>query len=49
MARPEAALAFATGDAIERERAWETLETAVPRHMDATNLGELEPTACRRG
>ena len=49
MARPEAALAFATGDAIERERAWKTLETAVPRLVDAANLGELEPTACRRG
>src|SRR5258705_6530353 len=49
MARPEAALAFATGDATERECAWKMLETAVPRPVDAANLGELEPSACRRG
>jgi hypothetical protein len=49
MARPEAALAFATGDAAARKRAWKTLETAVPGRVDATNLGEMEPSACRRG
>jgi len=49
MARPEAALAFATGDAAERECAWKMLETAVPGRGDAADLGELEPTARRRG
>jgi hypothetical protein len=49
MARPEAALAFATGDAAERESAWKMLETAAPGCVDAADLGELEPTACRRG
>ena len=49
MARPEAALAFATGDAAERECAWKMLETAVPARVDAANLGEMEPSACRRG
>ncbi len=49
MARPEAALAFATGDAVERECAWKMLETAVPGCGDAADLGELEPTARRRG
>ena len=49
MARPEAALAFATGDAAERECAWKMLETAVPGCGDAADLGELEPTARRRG
>ena len=49
MARPEAALAFATGDAAERECAWKILETAVPGCGDAADLGELEPTARRRG
>jgi pimeloyl-ACP methyl ester carboxylesterase len=49
MARPEAALAFATGDAAARERAWKMLETAVPRPVDAADLGEMEPSARRRG
>ncbi len=49
MARPEAALAFATGNAAERECAWKMLETAVPGCGDAADLGELEPTARRRG
>jgi hypothetical protein len=49
MARPEAALAFATGDAAARERAWTMLETAVPSRVDAADLGELEPSARRRG
>jgi hypothetical protein len=49
MARPEAALAFATGDATARECAWKMLETAVPARVDAANLGEMEPSACRRG
>jgi hypothetical protein len=49
MARPEAALAFATGDAAARECAWKMLETAVPGRVDAADLGELEPSARRRG
>src|ERR1700692_156885 len=49
MARPEAALAFATGDATERECAWKMLETAVPSRVDAADLGEMEPTARRSG
>jgi pimeloyl-ACP methyl ester carboxylesterase len=49
MARPEAALAFATGDATARECAWKVLETAVPGRVDAADLAELEPSACRRG
>jgi hypothetical protein len=49
MARPEAALAFATGDAAARERAWKMLETAVPGRVDATNLGAMEPSARRGG
>ena len=49
MARPEAALAFATGDAAARERAWKMLETAVPRPVDAADLGVKEPSARRRG
>jgi hypothetical protein len=48
MACPEAALAVGTGDATARERAWKRLETAVGR-ADAADLGEIEPTARRRG
>ena len=49
MARPKAALAFATGDAAAREHAWKVLETAVPGRVDAADLGEMEPSARRRG
>jgi pimeloyl-ACP methyl ester carboxylesterase len=45
MARPEAALAIATGDAAAREWAWKRLETAVPGRVDAADLGEVEPSA----
>jgi len=48
MAEPEAALAIATGDAAAREWAWKRLETAANR-LDAADLGEMEPTARRRG
>jgi hypothetical protein len=41
MARPEAALAIATGDATAREWAW--------KRLDAADLGEMEPSARRRG
>jgi pimeloyl-ACP methyl ester carboxylesterase len=46
MARPEAALALAIGDAAARKRAWKMLETG---RVDAPNLGEMEPSACRGG
>ena len=49
MARPEAALAIATGDAAAREWAWKRLETAVASRLDAADLGEMEPSARRRG
>ena len=49
MACPEAALAIATGDAAAREWAWKRLETAAPAAPDAADLGEMEPTARRRG
>jgi hypothetical protein len=49
MARPEAALAIATGDETAREWAWKRLESAPVNHIDPTNLGELEPSARRRG
>jgi hypothetical protein len=49
MARPEAALAIATGDAAAREWAWKRLETATPGRVDAADLGEMEPSARRSG
>jgi pimeloyl-ACP methyl ester carboxylesterase len=49
MARPEAALAIATGDAAAREFAWKRLETAPAGRVDAADLGEMEPSARRRG
>jgi hypothetical protein len=49
MARPEAALAVATGDAAAREWAWKRLETAAAGRMNAADLGEMEPSARRRG
>jgi hypothetical protein len=49
MARPQAALALATGDAAAREWAWKRLETAAGSGADAADLGELEPSARRRG
>ena len=49
MARPEAALAIATGDAAAREWAWKRLETGAPGRPNAADLGEMEPTARRSG
>jgi len=49
MARPEAALAIATGDAAAREWAWNRLETAPAGRLDAVDLGDLEPSARRSG
>jgi hypothetical protein len=49
MARPEAALAIATGDAAAREWAWKRLENAAASHADAADLSEMEPSARRSG
>jgi pimeloyl-ACP methyl ester carboxylesterase len=49
MARPEAALAIATGDAAAREWAWKRLKTATANRADAADLGGREPSARRRG
>jgi hypothetical protein len=49
MAHPEAALAVATGDAADRERAWKTLETAPASPPHRADLGEMEPSARRSG
>jgi hypothetical protein len=49
MARPEVALAIATGDAAAREWAWKRLETAASARADAADLAEMEPSARRRG
>jgi pimeloyl-ACP methyl ester carboxylesterase len=49
VARPEVALAIATGDEATREWAWKRLETAITGSMDAADLGELEPSARHSG
>jgi hypothetical protein len=49
MARPEAALAIATGDPAAREWAWKRLETAAASRLDAGDLGKMEPSARRLG
>ncbi|HEY3794515.1 MAG TPA: hypothetical protein VGM09_22055 [Bradyrhizobium sp.] len=49
MARPEAALAIATGDAAAREKGWKTLETAVSNRHDNRDLGNMEPSASHGG
>ena len=49
MACPEAALAIATGDAAARESGWKRLETPIAGGADAADLGEMEPSARRRG
>ncbi|SDT55597.1 hypothetical protein [Bradyrhizobium canariense] len=49
MARPEAALAVATGDDATREWAWKRLKMAATARPDAADLGEMEPSARRRG
>jgi pimeloyl-ACP methyl ester carboxylesterase len=49
MAHPEAALAVATGDAADRERAWKTLETALASPPNRADLSEMEPSARRSG
>jgi len=49
MARPEEALAIATGDANAREWAWKRLESADTSPADAAELDEMEPSARRQG
>jgi hypothetical protein len=49
MARPEVALAIATGDAAAREWAWKRLETAASARADPADLAEMEPSARRSG
>src|SRR4051812_9229175 len=49
MARPEAALAIATGDAAARELAWKRLENAPSRAVDGADLAEMERSARRSG
>jgi len=49
MARPEAALAIATGDPAAREWAWKGLESPSNGRADAAELGGMEPTARRSG
>jgi hypothetical protein len=49
LAQPEAALAFATGDAATRERAWTSLEAASSDRGGAATPGKMEPSALRRG
>ena len=49
MARPEAALAIATGDSTAREWAWKRIESARAGPADAAELGEMEPSARRSG
>jgi hypothetical protein len=49
MAQPEAALSVATGDLAAREWAWKRLEIPATNRSDNADLGELEPSARRRG
>jgi hypothetical protein len=49
MARPEEALAIATGDANAREWAWKRLESAASGPAETAELDEMEPSARRRG
>jgi hypothetical protein len=49
MARPEAALAIATGDPAAREWAWKRLETAAASRLDAADSAKMEPSARRLG
>jgi hypothetical protein len=45
MARPEAALTIAVGDAAARESGWKTLEAAASGCPDGGDLGTKEPSA----
>jgi pimeloyl-ACP methyl ester carboxylesterase len=45
MARPDAALAIATGDAAARAQGWRELEAPLATDTNAPKLGDLEPSA----
>ena len=47
MARPEAAVAIATGDAAARESGWKSLETTTPDRPDDPHWGKMEPSTSR--
>jgi len=47
MARPDAAVAIATGDAAARESGWKSLETTTPDRPDDPHLGKMEPSTSR--
>jgi len=49
MARPEAALAIATGDPPTRELAWKRLENTPSGAVDGAHLAEMERSARRSG
>ena len=49
MARPDAALAIATGDAAARKSGWKTLETATSGRLDDGIPGKMEPSVSHRG
>ncbi|MBU6464729.1 MAG: hypothetical protein KGK01_14110 [Bradyrhizobium sp.] len=49
MARPEAAVAIATGDLAARESGWKTLETSIPNPAGGPDLGKMEPSTSHRG
>jgi hypothetical protein len=49
MARPEAAVAIAAGDAAARESGWKILETISPGRGDDPDLGKMEPSTSHGG
>jgi hypothetical protein len=49
MARPDAALAIATGDAAARKSGWKTLETTPSGRFDDGIPGKMEPSVSHRG
>jgi len=49
IAAPEAALDVATGDSGVRDRAWKSIEAAIPATAGAADLSKVEPSARRRG
>jgi hypothetical protein len=49
MAQPEAALAITSGDEAIRDWGWKKLKTSTISAPDAAELGEMEPSARRRG
>jgi hypothetical protein len=49
MAQPDAALAITSGDQAIRDWGWKKLKTSTISTPDAAELGEMEPSARRRG